>query len=70
VEDLIHFRTQHIGPEELLVAAKVKLQADLTGAQVVESINRIEQQLRANVPAAKMIYIEPDIEGTRLWTQP
>jgi cation diffusion facilitator family transporter len=68
VEELIHFRTQHIGPDELLVAAKVKLKPELTGAQVVESINRIEQQVRTEVPAAKMIYIEPDIEGIRLWT--
>ncbi|MEX2393741.1 MAG: cation transporter, partial [Actinomycetota bacterium] len=68
VEELIHFRTQHIGPDELLVAAKVKLKAELSGIQVVESINRIEQQVRAEIPAAKMIYIEPDIEGTRLWT--
>ena len=68
-EEVIHFRTQHIGPDELLVAAKVRLSAGLNTAGVVEAINRIEKAIRAATPVAKTIYIEPDIAGSKLWTE-
>jgi cation diffusion facilitator family transporter len=63
VRRFIHLRTQHLGPEELLVGAKVQLDADLAFTQVTEAINTIERRLRESIPEARVIYIEPDVES-------
>ncbi|MBI4703850.1 MAG: cation diffusion facilitator family transporter [Deltaproteobacteria bacterium] len=60
VRRLVHMRTQHLGPEELLVAIKVELDAGLDFAGVVGAINRVEAALRAACPIARVIYVEPD----------
>jgi cation diffusion facilitator family transporter len=64
VRRVIHTLTQHIGPEELLVATKVEFDPALTTVQLVEAINACEQRVRA-IPGAGVarIYIEPDIGG-------
>jgi cation diffusion facilitator family transporter len=64
VQRLIHFRTQHLGPEELLVAGKVEFPPELSGTALADAVNRIETAVRAEVPIAEMIYIEPDIART------
>lgn len=61
VRRLIHLRTQHLGPDELLVGAKIELGADLEVAGVATAINETEKLLRQAVPAARIIYLEPDI---------
>lgn len=61
VAKLIHLRTQHIGPDELLVAAKVQFESVYTGAELVEAINRVERNTRQAVPIARPMYVEPDI---------
>jgi cation diffusion facilitator family transporter len=61
VDRLIHLRTEHIGPEEILVAAKVEYDSSLTFDEVSQAINATEVNIRAAVPAARMIYIEPDL---------
>lgn len=61
VRRLIHLRTLHIGPDELLVGAKVELDAELRFAQVADVINALEARLREEVPVTRMIYVEPDI---------
>jgi divalent metal cation (Fe/Co/Zn/Cd) transporter len=58
---LIHLRTSHIGPENLLVAAKIGVPADLTAADLAVGINAAEKRIRAAVPIAETIYLEPDI---------
>lgn len=58
---IIHFRTQHLGPDELLVGAKVEFQHELTVVEVAQAIDRIERNIRSNVPAGRVIYIEPDV---------
>ncbi len=58
---LIHLRTQHLGPEELLVGAKVALDPEQPLYEVAEIINEIEVRVRAKVPMARVIYIEPDV---------
>jgi cation diffusion facilitator family transporter len=60
VRRLIHMRTLHIGPEQLLVAAKIDLDEKLTFGDVVRTINEIEGLLRAAVPTAQIVYLEPD----------
>lgn len=61
VEALIHIKTLYLGPDELMVAAKVAFAAKTTLADVARSINAIEASIRAAVPAARVIYIEPDV---------
>lgn len=61
VRALIHMRTLHLGPEELLVAAKIELEPGLGTAEVAGAINTAEARIRAAVPIARAIYLEPDI---------
>ncbi|MET9517724.1 cation diffusion facilitator family transporter [Streptomyces sp. NPDC002994] len=61
VTRIIHMRTLHLGPEELLVAAKIAVQHDNTAAEVAHAINAAEDRIRAAVPIARVIYLEPDI---------
>ncbi len=58
---VIHLRTVHIGPDSLLVAAKVAVRETDTAAQITAGIDAAERRVRAAVPIAKMIYLEPDI---------
>jgi cation diffusion facilitator family transporter len=58
---LIHLRTLHIGPDNLLVTAKVGVPADLTAADLSAGIDAAEKRVRAAVPIAETIYLEPDI---------
>ena len=61
VESVIHMRTLHLGPEELLVAAKIAVRHDDTAAAVARAIDDAEARIRAAVPIARVIYLEPDI---------
>ncbi|WP_416972634.1 cation diffusion facilitator family transporter [Streptomyces sp. 4F14] len=61
VTRVIHMRTLHLGPEELLVAAKVAVQHDDTATEVAAAINAAESRIREAVPIARVIYLEPDI---------
>lgn len=61
VERLIHMRTQHIAPDELLVGAKVSFHEGLGVAQMAEAVNRVETSVRGAVPEARVMYIEPDL---------
>ncbi|MFK4807157.1 cation diffusion facilitator family transporter [Microbacterium sp. LWS13-1.2] len=61
VEKLIHLKTLYLGPDELLVAAKIGFAADAPLAHVAADIDRVEVRVRAAVPAARVIYVEPDI---------
>ncbi|MEU2609915.1 cation diffusion facilitator family transporter [Streptomyces albus] len=61
VTRVIHMRTLHLGPEELLVAAKIAVQHDDTAVRVARAIDAAEQRIREAVPIARVIYLEPDI---------
>ncbi|MCH6470868.1 cation diffusion facilitator family transporter [Sinomonas terrae] len=58
---IIHLRTLHLGPDELLVAAKFSVGTASTGAQIAKAIDDAEARIRAAVPSARVIYLEPDI---------
>lgn len=58
---VIHLITQHIGPDELLVAAKLEFDRSLTVAETAAAIDACEGRVRASVPIARRIYIEPDL---------
>lgn len=61
IERVIHIRTQYIGPEELLVAAKLGMRDGLDMAEVARAIDEAEARVRAKVPSARLIYLEPDL---------
>jgi cation diffusion facilitator family transporter len=61
VTGVIHMRTLHLGPEELLVAAKIAVRPDATGTEITEAIDGAESRVREAVPIARVIYLEPDI---------
>lgn len=61
VPSVIHLRTLHLGPEELLVAAKIEVPAASSAADVADAIDAAEQRVRAAVPIARVIYLEPDL---------
>ena len=64
VQRLIHIRTQYIGPDEMLVAAKIALEPGLPLADVASEIDAAEQRIRENVSSARLIYLEPDLDRT------
>lgn len=59
---VIHLRTLYTGPEELLVAAKLAVRTDQTGEQIAAAINGAEERIRAALPEARHIFLEPDID--------
>ena len=61
VTALIHMKTLYLGPDEMLVAAKVGFGASAKLADVAAAIDALEADIRANVPVARVIYIEPDV---------
>jgi cation diffusion facilitator family transporter len=62
VRRVIHLRTMHLGPEELLVGAKISLAPATTLSDVAEEIDAAEERVRAAVPTARVIYLEPDLD--------
>jgi cation diffusion facilitator family transporter len=61
VEALIHMKTLYVGPEELLVGAKIALAKTTRLQDVANAINKVEEAIRAAVPVARIIYLEPDV---------
>ncbi|MFB7655787.1 MULTISPECIES: cation diffusion facilitator family transporter [unclassified Streptomyces] len=61
VTGIIHMRTLHLGPEELLVAAKIAVRHDGTATEIASAIDAAESRIREAVPIARVIYLEPDI---------
>jgi cation diffusion facilitator family transporter len=61
VERIIHMKTLYLGPEELLVAAKIAVPAGASADRIAEGINAAEARIRAALPIARSIYLEPDI---------
>jgi cation diffusion facilitator family transporter len=64
VDRVIHLRTQYLGPEELLVAAKIAVASSLSTDDVARAIDAAEARLREAVPEARIIYLEPDLDRT------
>ena len=62
VQRVIHMKTMHLGPDELLVAAKIAVAPIDSAAEVARTIDAAEARIRAAEPVARMIYLEPDID--------
>ncbi|MGI9644120.1 MAG: cation diffusion facilitator family transporter [Ilumatobacteraceae bacterium] len=63
VERLIHLRTQHIGPDEILVGAKLEFDSALSADELVAALNATEDNVRAAEPRVTVIYVEPDLHS-------
>ncbi len=61
VQSVIHLRTEHLGPDELLVGAKVAFDTSLDVPALAQAIDDVEANVRSAVPEARVIYIEPDV---------
>jgi len=61
VKSVIHMKTLYLGPEELMVAAKIGIDGKATGAEVAALIDAAEDRVRELVPVARVIYLEPDV---------
>jgi cation diffusion facilitator family transporter len=58
---VIHMKTMHLGPDEVLVAAKIAVQRGDTAEEIAQYIDDAERRIRAAVPIARVIYLEPDL---------
>ena len=61
IQEVIYLHTEHLGPDALLVAAKAIFDPALSSADVSRSIDEAEAAMRAAVPSARFIFIEPNI---------
>jgi cation diffusion facilitator family transporter len=61
VESLIHMKTLYLGPDELMIAAKVAFPKATRLVEIATAIDALEGEIRAKIPAARVIYIEPDL---------
>jgi cation diffusion facilitator family transporter len=61
---VIHMKTLHLGPDEILVAAKIAVQRGDTAAEIAAFIDDAERRIRDAVPTARAIYLEPDLRRT------
>ncbi|MFV0633495.1 cation diffusion facilitator family transporter [Demequina sp.] len=59
--DVIHLRTMHLGPEDVMIAAKVGVAHGVSVDELAEHIDRAETLIRESVPTARLIFIEPDL---------
>lgn len=62
VDRVIHLRTLHVGPDELLVAAKIAVTQTATAADIARGIDDAERALRTSIPTAKYVFLEPDLD--------
>ena len=62
---VLDLRTSHLGPDQLLVGAKVEIASNAAGAEVAQLIDEAERRVRSKVSIAKTLYIEPDLPGAK-----
>lgn len=62
---VIHMKTLYLGPDELMLGAKISVAKGATGEEIAETINAAEESVRNAVPATRVIYLEPDIKRAK-----
>ena len=65
VERVIHLRTLHVGPDALLVGAKIAISNSQTAEDITRGIDEAERLLRIAVPSAKYVFLEPDFDRSK-----
>lgn len=61
IERIIHMKTLYLGPDEFMIGAKVGVPGNMTVRELAVVVDAAERRIRAAVPAARIIYIEPDV---------
>jgi cation diffusion facilitator family transporter len=61
VRSVIHSKTLYLGPDELMLAAKIEVASDASGKEITAVIDAAEARVREAVPATRVIYLEPDL---------
>jgi cation diffusion facilitator family transporter len=61
VQSVIHMKTLYLGPDEIMVGAKIGVASTATGKFIAQVIDEAEVNIRNAVPAARVIYLEPDV---------
>src|SRR5690606_36469274 len=61
IDRIIHMKTLYVGPDEFMIGAKISVAGTLTMHEVSAVVNLAERRIRLAVPAARIIYIEPDV---------
>ena len=61
VESLIHMKTLYLGPDELMIAAKVAFPKATRLVEIATAIDALEADIRNKIPTTRVIYIEPDL---------
>jgi cation diffusion facilitator family transporter len=62
IRRVIHLRTEHLGPEDLLVVAKIAVDPSMPARETAALIDQAEARVRADVPEARLIFLEPDVD--------
>ena len=62
VESVIHLKTLYLGPDELMLAAKIAVKANASGEDIAQAIDDAEKAVREALPITRVIYLEPDIK--------
>jgi cation diffusion facilitator family transporter len=62
---VIHMKTLYLGPDELMLGAKIAVEKNASGAEIAETINAAEESVRNAVPATRVIYLEPDLKRAK-----
>lgn len=65
VERVIHLRTLHVGPDALLVGAKIAIANSQTAEEIARGIDEAERLLRIAVPSAQYVFLEPDLDRSK-----
>jgi len=64
VKRIIHLRTLHLGPDDVLLATKIEFACDTIPA-LAHAIDTVEARVRTSTPTTRLIFIEPDLYDAR-----
>jgi cation diffusion facilitator family transporter len=62
VLEILNMRTMHVGPDQILVAAKISVAPTDSAKMVIDTINEAEVRIRRAIPEARYLFIEPDLK--------
>jgi cation diffusion facilitator family transporter len=65
VDRVIHLRTLHVGPDALLVGAKIAIAKTDSASEIAKGIDEAERLLRIAVPSAQYVFLEPDLDRSK-----
>ena len=61
INSVIHLKTLYLGPDEIMLGAKIAVNPELTALEIAQIIDAAEEAVRTAIPAVRVIYLEPDI---------